>query len=128
MRKVVWLFIIVQYCILLFLGIYIILQSFITPNKDTTALTNIGFAIFLGLASVSFGWSRAITGKEEKTKEIVQIGESCVDGGLCFLSASAIKFIYLNLNSIISVRSVPFLHGLLKWTLYLKFQAFPPLI
>jgi hypothetical protein len=81
----------------LFMGSFIIAtMQFSNPKENTTALTNIGFAVLGGISSICFSWSRAI---EEKVmvKDIVSAGEHCFLAALLFLCASAIKFGFFTL-------------------------------
>jgi len=77
--------------ILLSFGVFLIeLSNF---HNDTAVITNFGFAILLGLASVSFSWSRAmLPTKVESKKRLLTCGTHALYGSIIFLVGSAIKY------------------------------------
>lgn len=77
--------------ILLSFGVFLVeLSNF---NKDTALITNFGFAILLGLASISFSWSRAVFPENiERKKKLLTCGTHALYGSIIFLVGSAIKY------------------------------------
>lgn len=76
------------------LFIYISLSD---PQKDTTFLTNIAFAILAGISSVTFSWARAVEDTDaESNKRIIKAGELCLQATIFFLLASAFKYTFIN--------------------------------
>lgn len=85
--------------LLLFLyGPFVFIQiSINNPSFDTTPITNIAFAILVGLASVSFSWARAIEQDDKRlVRSIVYAGEVSLQAAIFFLMASAFKYLSLN--------------------------------
>jgi hypothetical protein len=80
-------------------GIFIIF-TFGKSSYDTTSITNAGFAIFAGCASVCFAWSRT-SDYPRDTAKIKQFGESLFLSALCFVIASLAKFIFLHKTELI---------------------------
>jgi hypothetical protein len=85
-----------------FFTLVVVALLFIANPDDTTSLTNIGFAIFAALASVCFGWSRALDNNKElnRTQNIVASGELFLFSGIMFLFASATKYVSMHLTDI----------------------------
>jgi hypothetical protein len=81
------------------LGIVMVANTFGEETKDTTNLTNYGFAIFIGLASVCFGWSRALDSATERKfiDKVIHAGERFILVAILFLFASIVKYCSINL-------------------------------
>jgi hypothetical protein len=76
------------------LCVYSILFELINFNNNTIALTNFGFAILLGLSSVSFSWARNLTTDDDKkAKRLNRCGIDALYGALTFLMGSGFKYI-----------------------------------
>ena len=100
-RKVV-LWLTSVFLIFIFLsGALFILITFGNTSFDTTSITNAGFAIFAGCASVCFSWAR---NNEDKViaDRIKLSGERFFFSSLCFVAASLLKFIFLHRQQLIS--------------------------
>lgn len=80
-------------------GIFI-LFTFGKSSFDTTSITNVGFAIFAGCASVCFAWSRVLESPADKLR-IRQNGESLFLSALCFVIASLSKYIFIHRHDLI---------------------------
>ncbi len=102
---------------------YVILDAFFRPDRDTTSLTNYGFAIFIGLASVCFGWSRAIKGPQSDIDKIIKTGEEALNAGLIFLAASGLKYLFLNFELLTTIKSIPLLHNTTKSIVNITYMA-----
>jgi hypothetical protein len=81
-------------------GIFIIF-TFGKSSYDTTSITNAGFAIFAGCASVSFAWARTQTDMKDIAK-IKRHGENLFLSALCFVIASLSKYIFIHRTELIS--------------------------
>lgn len=59
------------------------------------SLTNIGFALFAGVATLMFNWARSLDAKDYafETEQINETGEKAIIGGLGFLIASLFQFL-----------------------------------
>lgn len=86
-------------------GIFII-STFGNSSFDTTSITNVGFAIFAGCASVCFAWSRTSDFAGD-TARIKHYGESLFLSALCFVIASLSKYIFIHREKLVE-------NGLLK--------------
>lgn len=84
------------FLLLIFLagGIFII-STFGNSSFDTTSITNVGFAIFAGCASVCFAWSR-VSDFPGDTVRIKNYGESLFLSALCFVIASLSKYTFIH--------------------------------
>lgn len=71
-----------------------ILQHFENGKVDTTALTNIGFAIFAAVSSVCFSWLKSLDTEKEKLLivNLRNCGEASFYAGILFVLASALKY------------------------------------
>jgi uncharacterized membrane protein len=60
-------------------------------------MTNIGFALFAGIATLMFNWSRSLDPKDYafETHQINETGEHAIMGGIGFLLASLFQFIQI---------------------------------
>lgn len=99
-------------------GALFILITFGNRSFDTTSITNAGFAIFAGCASVCFSWARNIDERIISHK-IRLSGERFFFSSLCFVVASLLKYIYLHREQLISTKILiyvnflfPLIHGL----------------
>ena len=81
-------------------GIFIVF-TFGKTTYDTTSITNAGFAIFAGCASVCFSWARNLEDKVMENK-INIYGESLFLSALCFVIASLLKYIIIHRESLIN--------------------------
>jgi hypothetical protein len=69
-------------------------------NINTISLTNYGFAILLGLSSVSFSWSRNIANDDKgKAKRLNDCGVDSLYGAITFLMGSGFKYIAFAANN-----------------------------
>ena len=76
----------------------------IDPRSDTTGITNYGFAILAGFASIAFSWSRAVNpDNKQKIRKIVEAGEDWFKSAILFLFASGIKFMSFRLVEFVGV-------------------------
>ena len=70
---------------------------FTDQNNDTVYLTNIAFAMLIGISSVSFSWARAIDpNRKNKIEAIVKGGEYSLKSAILFLSASGVKYVSIH--------------------------------
>src|SRR6476620_6894173 len=76
-------------------GALFILMTFGNPSFDPTSITNAGFAVFAGCASVCFSWARN-TEDPKVAGKIKLSGERFFFSSLCFVVASLLKFITLH--------------------------------
>jgi hypothetical protein len=82
-------------------GAVFIIFTFSKASFDTTSITNAGFAIFAGCASVSFAWARNLEDKNDISK-INAHGENLFLSALCFVIASLLKYILIHRKDIIN--------------------------
>lgn len=82
-------------------GAFFIVFTFGKSSYNTTSITNAGFAIFAGCASVSFAWARNL-GDQRDIDRINRHGENLFLSALCFVMASLLKYIQINKNEIIN--------------------------
>lgn len=103
------------------LGLVIILDDFQTADKDTTYLTNYGFAILIGFASICFSWARNMDReKEPKMLDEVSIaGEKSFHSAILFLMGSGIKYILINLTIYIESSAVLYCLHIFFYVIYL---------
>ncbi|WP_316828596.1 hypothetical protein [Pedobacter miscanthi] len=93
-------------------------------SENTTGkylyLTNIGFALFAGLATLMFNWSRSLDAKDYpyESQHINEIGEFSILGGIGFLLASLFQF----------TQTMPKDHGILKIVPKIYFVMSPYII
>ncbi len=73
-------------------GIYFTIAQLWNLDQDTTAITNTAFAICASLASVSFGYARALNADDKSREAIVHAGERLFHAALLLLVASLIKY------------------------------------
>lgn len=103
------------------LGAFMIFDNFQSADKDTTYLTNYGFAILIGLASISFSWARNM----DKEKEPVMLGivskagENSFHSSIIFLIASGLKYSLVNLNQFLENDTIFF--NIIHLILYIVF-------
>jgi hypothetical protein len=110
----------------------LIMQFFLNPKNDTTTITNIGFALLAGLASISFSYSKTIEPTEVKTiKSVVYAGKQAFLSSLMFLMASAFKYAHLYFEgektaSAFSniIRAIPFWVSSILFLMALNFLTF----
>ncbi len=74
-------------------GFNLVLRTFGNENIDTTQLTNAGFAIFAGCASICFSWSKTFS--EPNSLFVTDCGERCFLASILFIFASLLKYIFL---------------------------------
>lgn len=82
------------------IGALLILYSFLNREKDTTALTNISFAMFVTLSSVCFSYARVFD-QPKQLKLVIKItkaGESSLQAAIYFVIASALKYVSLKMG------------------------------
>ena len=84
-------------------GGFFILFTFGKSSYNTTSITNAGFAIFAGCASVSFAWARNLDDRRDIDR-INRHGENLFLSALCFVMASLLKYILINRKDIINDR------------------------
>ena len=97
-------------------GIFIIF-TFGKTSYDTTSITNAGFAIFAGCASVCFSWARNLENNKVMHNKINIYGESLFLSALCFVIASLLKYIIIHRESLVSgetLKSVSFIFPVLN--------------
>lgn len=92
-------------------GALFILMTFGNPAFDTTYITNAGFAVFAGCASVCFSWARNTEDLKVAAK-IKLAGERFFFSSLCFVIASLLKFITLHREELINSKILNLLHYL----------------
>lgn len=70
------------------------------PTRDTTLLTNIGFAMFIGISSVLFSWARSLDEKRfpKQVHALNRIAVISILGSICFIFSSLFKYIALHPN------------------------------
>lgn len=88
-----------------------ILMTFGNPAFDTTSITNAGFAVFAGCASVCFSWARN-TEDQRVAGKIKLSGERFFFSSLCFVVASLLKFITLHRQELINSKILSIIHYL----------------
>jgi hypothetical protein len=77
-------------------GIFLFFNSFLSRSVDTTLFTNIGFGLFAVTANICFSWSRTFSNVQaEIAAKISFQGERLLLSSLCFLVASLLKYLYL---------------------------------
>lgn len=71
---------------------------FSNPEIDTVSLTNLGFAIFIGLSSVLFSWSRSLDEKKHQysVKQINKMAARSIMGSIFFILSSFFKYFALS--------------------------------
>ncbi len=90
-------------------GALFILMTFGNPSFDTTSITNAGFAVFAGCASVCFSWARN-TEDAKAAGKIKLSGERFFFSSLCFVVASLLKFITLHREQLINSKILDIVH------------------
>ena len=82
------------------IGALLILYSFLNMEKDTTALTNVSFAMFVTLSSVCFGYAKVfeIEKNVRLMNRIIVAGESSLQAAIYFVIASALKYVNLRMG------------------------------
>lgn len=79
---------------LLFTILILFLQELNNFEKDTITITNYGFAILLGLASISFSWASSMSDEEASFKlKVKKCGQSAIFAAITFLFGSAFKYL-----------------------------------
>ncbi|MEJ2905075.1 hypothetical protein WAE58_21700 [Pedobacter panaciterrae] len=71
-----------------------VLMFVLSSKSDTIALTNVGFAMFIGLSSVLFNWARALDAKhyKEEIDEINHYSSLGILGSIFFIMSSSLKY------------------------------------
>ena len=84
-------------------GLSIVIYGFRNITEDTTSLTNYGFAILAGLASVCFSWTRGLDVKKEPLmiERISKAGEGSLHCAIIFLLASSLKYSTIHLELLV---------------------------
>ncbi|MDQ0106918.1 hypothetical protein J2T02_002031 [Chitinophaga terrae (ex Kim and Jung 2007)] len=87
--------------LMLIIGCFLLLQDFDDPTKDTTHITNIGFAVLAGISSLSFTWAGKIEQSSDRTlhDEVVRMGEVSFHAALVYIIASGLKYIYIHIDA-----------------------------
>lgn len=82
------------------IGALLILYSFLNMEKDTTALTNVSFAMFVTLSSVCFGYAKVFEIEKDGKlmNKIIRAGESSLQAAIYFVIASALKYVNLKMG------------------------------
>ena len=90
--------------LVILLGAFVFFDSFQSADQDTTYLTNYGFAILIGLASICFSWVRNLDREKEPLmiNKVTEAGENSFHSSIIFLIASGIKYSLVNLHLFIS--------------------------
>ena len=96
--------------LVLVVGLYYNLVLFDNLDKDTTQITNAAFALVISIASVSFGFSRALSSDDQDRDRVVFAGERFFHAAIALLAASILKYATLSLNQAI---------GTTAWYVYL---------
>jgi hypothetical protein len=92
-------------------GGFFIIYTFVKSSHDTTYITNAGFAIFAGCASVSFAWARNLEDRRDIDR-INRHGENLFLSALCFIMASLLKYILVHRKDIINDKLLSYLNFL----------------
>jgi hypothetical protein len=108
--------------LLILLGAFIIFDNFQTASKDTTYLTNYGFAILIGIASICFSWARNMNIEIEPLmiSRVNIAGENSFHSAILFLIASGIKHSLVNLETYVTKQWF-YVQNILHLILYIIF-------
>jgi hypothetical protein len=92
--------VIVPTILLAIFGLTFILDLFRDIKNDTTSLTNYGFAILAGLATICFSWTRGLDNSKEPImiRKISRCGELAIQSAIIFLLASALKYSAIHID------------------------------
>ncbi len=84
-------------------GITIVLYGFKNFKEDTTNLTNYGFAILAGIASICFSWIKVLDINKEPLMfgRVSNAAEGSFQCAITFILASALKYSSLHLEEFI---------------------------
>lgn len=74
-------------------------RMLISLSADTTPITNAAFAMALALASVTFGWARALNNEEPVRPGVLFAGEHLIFAAVLLITASALKYAALSLGA-----------------------------
>lgn len=85
--------------LILAVGMYYCYTLFYNVSKDTTAITNVAFAIVASLAALSFSCARAIEKSPEDKDRFTYAGERYMHAAILLLIASVIKYALLSLQA-----------------------------
>lgn len=108
--------------LVILLGAFVVFDNFHRADKDTTYLTNYGFAILIGIASICFSWARNMEKENEPlmSMKVKIAGENSFHSAIIFLIASAIKYSLVNLDLFIS-KNWYYIYAIVHFFLYLVF-------
>ncbi|MBC9910573.1 hypothetical protein [Chitinophaga varians] len=86
---------------MLIIGCFFLLEDFYNPVKDTTNVTNIGFAVLAGISSLSFSWAGRLDRQTESQlhDDIVRFGALAFHAALIFITASGLKYIHIHIDN-----------------------------
>lgn len=90
---------IIGLAITLFAFYLITARSFQDKNRDTTQVTNVGFAMAIALSSVCFSWYRTYDSKDSSKVAVTLLrdaGQDLIYTAIAFVSASASKYVVLH--------------------------------
>ena len=92
------------------LGAFLVFDNFQSADKDTTYLTNYGFAILIGLTSICFSWTRNMYNEKEPLMLAIvsKAGENSFHSSIIFLIASSLKYSLVNLNKFLDSNTIFF--------------------
>ncbi|AMQ00954.1 hypothetical protein AY601_4103 [Pedobacter cryoconitis] len=70
------------------------------PSRDTTLLTNIGFAMFVGISSMLFTWARSLDEKKfpKQVHSLNTVAVISILGSIFFIFSSLFKYLALHNN------------------------------
>jgi hypothetical protein len=74
------------------IGIYYTFVQTQSLDKDTTLITNAAFVISITLASVTFGYTRALESSVAIRNEVVEAGERFFQAAIFFISGTILKY------------------------------------
>ncbi len=85
------------------LGFVVVIHELLNKKNDTTNITNFGFAILVGMASVCFSWIRALSQDEPDSvaHSIRKAGEMFLHSAIIFILASSLKYTSFHLDFLI---------------------------
>ena len=93
--------------VLYLVGLFYTLYILLNPTKDTTAVTNVAFAMTASLAALCFSGARAIAGAGEHQDRLCFAGERCFHASVSLLFASIIKYSSIAMAASSLLASVP---------------------
>jgi hypothetical protein len=93
-RACFWVFSRGSVVLVLAAGVYLTPKFLYDPSRDTTMLTNSGFAILASMAGLAFSWSRAIQspGAEGLRDRVCFAGERFLHAAILMILASTLKY------------------------------------